>query len=61
MLFEVGLATGPQLETTKRPVFWGLRAKSYIEATAVALEAACSEWWEGTATELGMRVGAVPA
>jgi hypothetical protein len=61
MLSEVGLATAPQLGTIKQRTFSGLRAKGFTEATVVAFEAAYNGWWEGTATEPGMRVGAVPA
>jgi hypothetical protein len=61
MLSEIGLAAAPKLETIKQRAFSGLRAKGFAEATAVALEAPYNGRWEGTATEPGMRVGAVPA
>jgi hypothetical protein len=51
----------PQSYAIKTRVFSGLRAIG-IEAAAVApLEAAYNGWWEGTATEPGMRVNAVAA
>jgi hypothetical protein len=51
----------PQLETIKTSVFSGLRANGFEEASVAALEAAYNGWWEGTATEPGMRVNAVAA
>ena len=51
----------PQLETIKTRVFSGLRASGFEEASVAALEAAYDGWWEGTATEPGMRVNAAAA
>jgi len=56
-----GLEVKPQLETTKTRVFSGLRAGGFEGASVAALEAAYDGWWEGTATEPGMRVDAAAA
>jgi len=64
-LSEIGLlgsfGAKPQFETTKTRVFSGLRAGGFEKAAVAALEAAYDGWWEGTATEPGMRVNAAAA